>query len=79
VKACTLCHEEENLSWEETHDRHDNRMSCTTCHTDTPTGLVEPQSTLCDNCHRGRSENDTQKLHEKHVEKDVACAGCHTF
>ena len=88
VKNCTLCHEQENLSWKKMHNKHAEEMgkNCVGCHTTEPTGWIEPPTRdgLCNNCHRGRSYNDPQDLHEEHAEAEhggvqTTCKDCHTF
>lgn len=92
VSACTLCHEEEdmerddmdeeeNMNWVEMHEEHrEEGITCTSCHTSEPTGLVDPQHTLCASCHERESWRDSQKLHEEHVvEESITCDSCHTF
>ncbi len=82
VESCTLCHGSENLSWEETHSFHagsgDKAMSCSSCHSGEPTGLVKAESQLCIQCH-DRESWEGQKSHEKHAKKSIECATCHTF
>lgn len=82
VKSCTLCHEAETLSWEETHKKHTGSgagtMSCTSCHTGEPTGLVAAENQLCSRCHDHEAWEDP-KSHEKHVKKGIECKRCHTF
>lgn len=79
VKNCNLCHEKKNLSWESMHSRHRNEnVSCSSCHTSEPTGLVKSKSQLCSSCHSNKSWQS--ESHKKHfVEKNIACASCHTF
>lgn len=77
VIACTLCHEKRNLSWKAMHREHREDLSCTSCHTADPTGLIAPRRTLCSSCHeRERWEDDS---HEEHIEDGISCASCHTF
>lgn len=82
VESCTLCHDAETLSWEETHKKHtgsgEEAMSCTSCHTGEPTGLVAAEGELCRQCHDYESW-EGRKGHEKHVKKGVECVRCHTF
>jgi len=79
VRSCTLCHERESLSWESTHQKHrQENVSCSSCHTSEPTGLVQAQSALCSSCHENKSWRSSG--HKKHVvDKKLACIRCHTF
>ena len=80
VESCTLCHDAENLSWEKTHEKHvdGEGISCRSCHTGEPTGLVQAESSLCSSCHDSESWEGA-KSHEKHVKKGIECTSCHTF
>lgn len=78
VLSCTLCHEQKSLGWTATHQQHRDEVSCSSCHTKEPTGLVRERSVLCSSCHSLKSWSGTE-LHKKHVEKQVSCATCHTF
>ena len=78
VLSCTLCHEQKSLGWTATHQQHRDEVSCSSCHTREPTGLVRERSALCSSCHSLKSWSGTE-LHKKHVEKQVSCATCHTF
>ena len=78
VLSCTLCHEQKNLGWAATHQQHRGEVSCSSCHTGEPTGLVRERSLLCSSCHSLKSWSGTE-THKKHVEKQVRCATCHTF
>jgi len=78
VKSCNLCHEQKSLGWAATHQQHRDHLSCSSCHTKEPTGLVNPKSVLCSTCHDGKSWLGRES-HKKHVEKQVKCATCHTF
>lgn len=80
VRSCTLCHERESLQWESMHQRHRSEsVSCSSCHTSEPTGLVKARNILCSSCHSSKSWS-TSSGHEKHfVEKNIACVKCHTF
>lgn len=80
VKDCTLCHEQESLSWTALHSEHGggDGLSCVSCHTAEPTGLVKPQSELCNDCHRSKSWSGN-RLHKKHLEKGYECVKCHSF
>jgi hypothetical protein len=86
VKACTLCHSAETLSWENMHNKHARdgdeegtaAMVCTNCHTKEPTGLVKPKSDLCNDCHSLKTWPGTSG-HKKHVSKGYQCSKCHTF
>lgn len=79
VQNCTLCHSQETMSWQAMHTKHrSENMSCKSCHTPEPTGLVKSQSTLCSSCHERESwENNGHKKHV--VDKKISCAKCHTF
>ena len=78
VKACTLCHSAYNLSWEAMHDKHRDKIrNCTNCHTKEPTGLVKPQSDLCNDCHSLKTWSGAS-THKKHVER-YDCTKCHKF
>jgi hypothetical protein len=78
VKSCTLCHEKKSLSWASTHQKHRGEVSCSSCHSKEPTGLVKAQSTLCSSCHERKSWQGTES-HKKHLEKNINCSTCHTF
>jgi hypothetical protein len=78
VKSCTLCHEQKSLSWTATHQQHRGEVSCSSCHTKEPTGLVKEKSILCSSCHSLKAWTGTES-HKKHVEKQVSCATCHKF
>lgn len=78
VKSCTLCHSAKTSSnWESMHSTHRNRVSCASCHTNAPTGLVQAQSTLCSSCHDRESWSNSR--HSTHIKKNIACTSCHTF
>jgi hypothetical protein len=78
VKSCTLCHSSRTSSnWESMHSTHRSRVSCNSCHTNTPTGLVRAQSSLCSSCHD--SESWSNSRHSTHVSRGIACTSCHTF
>jgi hypothetical protein len=85
VANCTLCHSAKSASWESMHDKHaasnggDGKLACVSCHTKEPTGLVKTKSDLCNDCHSLKSWSNSQKLHEKHVEKGYQCTKCHKF
>ena len=88
VKNCTLCHEQESMSWKGMHNKHAEEMgkNCIGCHTSEPTGWIEPPTRdgLCNNCHSGRSYSDSQDLHKEHAESEhgsmhTTCTDCHTF
>ena len=88
VKNCTLCHEQEDMSWEDMHAKHAEEMgkACVGCHTTEPTGWIEPPTPegLCNNCHDGETYRRANKLHEKHAEAEhggvvTTCTDCHTF
>lgn len=86
VRNCTLCHERKSMSWQTLHDRHvagptndeDMALSCVSCHTGEPTGLVSPRRELCGSCHELKSWEGSGS-HKKHVKKGYECANCHTF
>jgi hypothetical protein len=80
VASCTLCHEQKSLQWEVMHQRHrQGSVTCSSCHTAEPTGLVKTQSVLCSSCHEQKSWR-TDEGHKKHfVEKKIDCIKCHTF
>ncbi|MDD2466428.1 MAG: hypothetical protein PHI97_20705 [Desulfobulbus sp.] len=78
VKSCTLCHERESLSWSALHQKHRGEISCASCHTKEPSGLVQAQSLLCSKCHERKSWKE-QETHKKHLEKNIQCSRCHTF
>lgn len=78
VKSCTLCHDQENLNWTATHQQHEGEISCSSCHTKEPTGLVKAQNILCSSCHGLKSWKRAES-HKKHVEKQISCAKCHKF
>lgn len=78
VKSCTLCHSKQSFSWTGTHQTHRSEISCSSCHTKEPTGLVQAQSTLCKSCHGLKSWSGSS-THMKHVSKNITCAKCHTF
>jgi hypothetical protein len=78
VKSCTLCHEQESLSWAALHQKHRKEVSCASCHTKEPTGLVQAQTSLCSSCHERKSW-ERKESHKKHLEKNIQCSRCHTF
>lgn len=85
VRACTLCHSAQTLSWESMHAKHAKdgeseggaAMVCTNCHTKEPTGLVKPQSDLCNDCHSLKTWQGASS-HKEHVER-YQCSTCHKF
>ena len=77
VKSCTLCHEQKSLGWEATHQKHRGEISCSSCHTKEPAGLVKDKGVLCSSCH-GLKSWPGKEGHKKHVEKQIQCATCHT-
>lgn len=85
VANCTLCHEQESMSWEDMHNKHaagnggDINLSCASCHTSEPTGLVKPTSDLCNDCHGSHTWSDSQSLHKRHVSHGYQCVKCHKF
>ena len=85
VANCTLCHEQESMSWESMHNKHaasnggEVQLACASCHTTEPTGLVKPTSDLCNDCHSSKSWSNSQELHERHVKKGYQCVKCHKF
>ena len=80
VKNCTLCHEQKSLSWQGIHQEHtgSDGLSCVSCHTTEPTGLVKPKSDLCNDCHGSKSWS-SNSLHLKHLSRGYECAKCHKF
>lgn len=86
VKSCTLCHSAYSLSWQSMHDKHAKdgesegtaSILCTNCHTKEPTGLVKPQSDLCNDCHGSESWQGASS-HKLHVSRGYQCSKCHTF
>jgi len=78
AKSCILCHEQKSLSWTSTHDKHRSKISCSSCHTKEPTGLVKDKSVLCSSCHSSKPWKATES-HKTHIEKKVSCTKCHTF
>ena len=78
VLSCTLCHEQKNLGWTATHQQHRDEVSCSSCHTREPTGLVRERSLQSSSSHSLKTWSGTE-THKKHVEKQVRCATCHTF
>ncbi|MBU1232341.1 MAG: hypothetical protein KKD01_12375 [Proteobacteria bacterium] len=87
VKDCTLCHSAKRMNLEDLHAKHaadgdkegSAAMNCTNCHTTEPTGFIASQGVLCSSCHEYKDENNTQKIHKKHMEKNYTCTTCHTF
>ncbi len=78
VKSCTLCHEKKSLDWASTHAKHRSEVSCSSCHSKEPAGLVQAKSILCSSCHGSKSWSS--KAHNKHVvDKQISCTKCHTF
>ncbi|MFH1215060.1 MAG: hypothetical protein V1706_01015 [Pseudomonadota bacterium] len=80
VQNCTLCHEQESMSWTAMHTEHTGggiNLSCVSCHTTEPTGLVKPKSDLCNDCHGSKSWSSS--LHKKHLERGYECVKCHKF
>lgn len=78
VNSCTLCHERKSLTWSASHQQHRSKISCASCHTTEPTGLVKDKSVLCKSCHSNKSWQGAE-THKKHIEKKVQCSTCHTF
>lgn len=80
VRSCNLCHESRSMQWETMHQRHrQGDVSCSSCHTSEPTGLVQAQNILCSSCHENKSWR-TDEGHKKHfIEKNIDCIRCHTF
>ena len=80
VASCTLCHERKSMQWDAMHQSHrQDKVSCSSCHTSEPTGLVKAQNTLCSSCHERKSWRVSEG-HKKHfTEKRIACTKCHTF
>ena len=78
VRACTLCHSSETMSWESMHNKHRSIIrNCQNCHTKEPIGLVKPQSDLCNDCHSLKSWSGAS-THKKHVTR-YDCIKCHKF
>jgi hypothetical protein len=78
VRSCDLCHGQKSEGWESMHQRHrQDNISCASCHTSEPTGLVEAQNVLCSSCHGSKSWSS--KAHNKHIKKGLECINCHTF
>jgi hypothetical protein len=83
VKDCTLCHGKESASWQSVHQRHakdgqgSGILACVSCHTTEPTGLVKPQSDLCNDCHSMKSWSNSR--HKTHLERGYQCVKCHKF
>ena len=78
VKSCSLCHEPKNQNWEAMHRNHRNDgISCSSCHSSEPTGLVLSKQQLCSSCHEFKSWKS--EGHKKHLEKGLKCSRCHTF
>ncbi|KAB2888076.1 MAG: hypothetical protein F9K32_17810 [Desulfobulbaceae bacterium] len=80
VSSCTLCHSSKSSSsWQSMHSTHKSKnVSCSSCHSPAPTGLVKPTSTLCSSCH-GQKSWSSSSGHSKHIKQKIACATCHTF
>ncbi len=79
VSSCTLCHESKSQPFETMHSNHRSRnISCNSCHTTAPTGLVKASNLLCSSCHDLKSWSASSG-HKTHVGKGVKCATCHTF
>jgi hypothetical protein len=78
---CALCHGNEQMNWQGMHVKHvdDKGISCISCHTAPPQGLTTNRRSLCASCHDYESESDLQKIHRKHVEKDIDCTTCHAI
>jgi hypothetical protein len=85
VASCTLCHSAQTSTMTDMHNRHaasnggSAKLSCVSCHTSEPTGLVKPTSDLCNDCHSSKSWSNGQELHKKHIEKGYQCVKCHKF
>lgn len=78
VSSCTLCHEQKSMQWQSMHQSHrEDNVSCSSCHTSEPTGLVKAQNVLCSSCHKNKSWKS--EGHKKHIEKGLDCINCHTF
>ncbi|MCP3869623.1 MAG: hypothetical protein GY703_16335 [Gammaproteobacteria bacterium] len=78
VRSCTLCHEQKSMQWDDMHQSHrQDNVSCTSCHSSEPTGLVQAESVLCRSCHENKSWKE--EGHKKHVKKGLECITCHTF
>ena len=78
VQSCTLCHDQKSLGWEAMHQKHRSRISCSSCHTKDPTGLVKVKNVLCSSCHGLKSWQGTE-THKKHLEKKIKCSSCHSY
>ncbi len=78
VQSCTLCHERKSLGWAELHQKHRSEISCSSCHSKEPTGLVKAKNILCSSCHENKSWES--ESHKKHIiEEKLKCSACHTF
>ncbi len=78
VQSCTLCHERKSMQWEAMHSEHRSEdISCTSCHTPEPTGLIKSKNVLCNSCHENKSWKT--EGHKKHIEKGLECIQCHAF
>ncbi len=78
VKSCTLCHSSKSGDWESMHGTHRSKnVSCSSCHTSEPTGLVKVQNQLCSSCHENKSWSSSN--HSTHIKKGLACIKCHAF
>jgi hypothetical protein len=79
VSSCTLCHSSKTSSWQPMHSTHKSKgISCSSCHSPAPTGLVSATSTLCRSCHESKSWSSSSG-HSKHIKQQIACATCHTY
>ena len=78
VQSCTLCHEQKSLPWEAIHQKHRGEISCSSCHTKEPVGLIKDKSMLCSSCH-GLKTWQGKEGHKEHIEKRIACTTCHKF
>jgi len=79
VRSCTLCHEQKSMDWEQMHSYHRGKnISCSSCHTSDPTGLVSARNSLCSSCHGSESWSNSSG-HRKHISKNIQCVRCHTF
>lgn len=78
VRSCNLCHDQKSQQWASMHQTHRSKnISCASCHSNEPTGLIAPQNTLCSSCHSSKSW--TSDAHKKHISKGLECASCHTL
>lgn len=81
TNMCSLCHSSENMHWDDMHNKHvdDKRIACASCHTTPPKGLASTRSSLCASCHEYESESNPQRIHSRHVKRNINCSTCHKF